>query len=136
MNNTERPIQYGLGGDFGGPQPVRGIEEVAQEKTQSKEDREKIVRRRVVPKGTLIYIAGQRDYSYTTTDSFYVLIPKKDKRSTVKTVKLEASQISVYRDGRHYNWVSDSDLITEKNQYVPLIEVHSNRLIDPNKKKK
>lgn len=137
MNNTERPIQYGLGGDFGGPQAGREIEKVAQEKTQIKEDKEKIERRRVVPKGTSIYVAGQSDFAYTTTDSFYVLLSENDKKSSVKVVAFEPPEIIVYRDGKRYIWVSDPDLSRDDDQkkYVPKISVHSRRLIEPKKSK-
>jgi hypothetical protein len=139
MSKSEKPIQYGLGGDFGGPQPEKETVMDDAEQVMSTEDKERLERRRVVPVGTIVYKANQPDKPFTVPkgEAFYVLLPKKKSRAAVKTVRIDSPRVTLYRDGEYFTWVNDPSLLDDNSddEYVLAIEVHSSRLPKPKKKK-
>ena len=148
MNNVETVKQLGLIG-FGKEtdeqlsklneqaQLKEKVEEDIPELTLSKEDKEKSDRRRVVPVGTIVYRVDQPDkpFSVPQSESFYVLLSKNKSRATVKRVMIDSPQVKLYRDGQYYTWVNDPSLADDQREYVPVIEVHSRRLVKPKEKK-
>lgn len=98
-------------------------------------DKEKM-KRRVVPKGTVIYKDGQPNNPFIVSEPFYVLLPEEKKTNMVEKVRIDEARVKIYKDGEYYQWVNSRELVDKNSEYVPLIEVYSSKLINPNKKKK